>query len=264
MKNLFVYIRFEITAKTICVLSLLLFFSFSLNAKARDTSSIFVRPDLPREKRDALAQKLQTITGWNNLKFDDEGFLRLGISSSSSPSSGSSTAREFLLKAISDNNQMIIEDASNRKDVVFCQVVEGRWTNNVENKTPVYVIEIDFADFDRLIGDEKTLNAFNEGWGLLHEISHVVNNSVDAEHADELGECETLINKMRRECSLPERAEYFHSFCPGAVGSEFSARLVRLAFDFQQPNSKKKKRYWLIWDANLVGGLEKLQNMALR
>jgi hypothetical protein len=41
-------------------------------------------------------------------------------------------------------------------------------------------------------------------------------------------------------------------------------RFVRLAFEQQQPQAKKKKRYWVIWDANLVGGLEQNQVAALR
>lgn len=41
-------------------------------------------------------------------------------------------------------------------------------------------------------------------------------------------------------------------------------RLVRLAFEQQQTPASKKKRYWLVWDAELVGGLEPNQIAALR
>lgn len=258
MKNKIITNRFGILIKLICVLSFVALFSFPLNAKTTRTS-IVVNLELSTAKREVLTEKLSAITGWNNLKFDDNGFLRL---EDSAPLSGSATAREFLTKASVDEHLMVIEDASNRKDVVFCQVTKGRWINDYAKNEDVYVIRIDFADFDRVIGDKKVLASFNEGWGLLHEISHVVNDSADALHKDELGECEAFINVMRRECGLAERAQYFHSFYPGNAISEFSTRLVRLAFDLQK--AKKKKRYWLVWDANLVGGLDKLQNIAAR
>lgn len=241
-----------------CVLLFVAFFSLPLNAETKP-HSIVVRPEMSPIKRAVLVKKLQTITGWNNLNFDDEGFLHL---ENSAPLNGSATAREFLTKASTDKHLIVIEDASNRKDIVFCNVVEGRWVNDDVKKPVVYVIQIDFADFDCLIGDKKVLASFNEGWGLLHEISHVVNDSADAVHKNDLGECEAFINIMRRECGLAERAEYFHTFYPNNTISEFTTKLVRLAFDLQ--DTKKKKRYWLIWDANLVGGLEKLQNIAAR
>lgn len=258
MRSKIIICRFKILIKMVCLLLFLTLFSVSLNAETK-SQSIVVRPEMPLVQREVLVQKLQTITGWNDLKFDDEGFLRL---ENSRPSNGSATAREFLMKASTDEHLMVIEDASNRKDIVFCNVVEGRWVNERLNKPAVYVIQIDFADFDCLIGDKKALASFNEGWGLLHEISHVVNDSADAQHKDELGECEAFINVMRRECGLAERAEYFHTFYPNKALSEFSTKLVRLAFDMK--DAKKKKRYWLMWDANVVGGLEKSQNIAAR
>lgn len=260
MKNKTTAYNLAFVAKAICVLFFAAIFSSTLSA-GQKTSSIVVRPELSVEKRKVLEEKLQAITGLTSLKFDGEGFLHF---ENYSPSSGSQTAREFLIGASNDKRLMVIEDASNRKDVVFCQVVKGRWVSDAANKPDVFVIEIDFADFDRLIGDKQILLAFNEGWGLLHEISHVVNDSFDAKHKDELGECEVFINQMRRECGLAERAEYFHTFHPAAVRSDFSTRLVRIGFDWHRPNTNKKKRYWLTWDASLVGGLDASQNIAAR
>jgi hypothetical protein len=34
------------------------------------------------------------------------------------------------------------------------------------------------------------------------------------------------------------------------------SRLMRLAFDQELPTAIKKKRYWILWDANVVGGPE--------
>lgn len=67
---------------------------------------------------------------------------------------------------------------------------------------------------------------------------------------------------MRRELGLPERAEYFFTFFPHAEESGFSTRYVRLAFDQKNANSKKHRRYWLIWDATLVGGLNDPKQIA--
>ena len=151
---------------------------------------------------------------------------------------------------------MVLEDASNRADVVFCRVMEARWTKDPENKPPVYLILIDFADFSRVTGDRTALAAFNAGWGVLHEIDHVVHDSSDASRAGEAGECEDAINRMRRECGLAERADYHFSFIPGTNEGSLTMKLVRLAFQQRQPHTNKMKRYWLIWDANLVGGLK--------
>jgi hypothetical protein len=71
---------------------------------------------------------------------------------------------------------------------------------------------------------------------------------------------------MRRECDLPERADYFSTLSPLAVNTTFATRLVRLSFEEQKPRmaKSKKKRYWLLWDATVVGGLEQNQIAALR
>lgn len=127
----------------------------------------------------------------------------------------------------------------------------------------MFVVQIDFADFDHVVGDERALAAFNVGWGLLHELDHVVNDSADATSVGEAGACEAHINQMRRECNLPERADYFSTLSPLATDTSFMTRLVRLAFEEQASANNKKKRYWLIWDARVVGGLEQNQIAAL-
>ena len=83
-------------------------------------------------------------------------------------------------------------------------------------------------------------------------------------HDKGVGECEGLINEMRRECGLAERAEYFFRFFPGQENTEFTARFVRLAFDLQSSESNKKKRSWIMWDSTLVGGLDSSRQVASR
>jgi hypothetical protein len=158
----------------------------------------------------------------------------------------------------------VIEDASNQANVAFAQVVPGKWKTNARNSAPVFVIRIDFADFEHLVGDNQARDAFNVGWVFLHELDHVVNDTADASALDETGECEAHINQMRRECDLPERADYFSELSPLGNGNTFMTRLVRLAFEAQEPTSKKRKLYWLTWDANAVGGIELNQLAAAR
>ncbi|HEV2829063.1 MAG TPA: hypothetical protein VGW76_15815, partial [Pyrinomonadaceae bacterium] len=155
-------------------------------------------------------------------------------------------------------------DASNSADVAFGRVIPGRWKKASAANRPVFVVQIDFADFDRVIGDERVREAYNVGWGFLHELDHVVNDTVDATSAGETGECEAHLNQMRRECDLPERRDYYYTLSPLTADSTFMTRLVRLAFEEPNTARRKKKRYWLTWDATVVGGLEQNQVVALR
>jgi hypothetical protein len=222
---------------------------------------VVCREEVSPAHREQLAAKLRKITGLPDLKFANDGTLRIG---SNAITGGSESARELLANASNGRNAVVIEDASNRSDVAFCRVIPGKWKTNAASNPPVFVVQIDFADFDQLVGDERALDAFNVGWGLLHELDHIVNDSPDATSLGETGECEAHINQMRRECDLPERADYFSTLSPLATNSTFMTRLVRLAFEEQKPATNKRKRYWLIWDANAVGGLEQSQIAVLR
>lgn len=212
-------------------------------------------------RRIELAEKLRQITGWQSLSFDESGALHLGDEKAAG---GSETARELLRAAMSGRNMIVIEEASNRQDVVFCRVIEGRWKTDAAQMPPVFIVQIDFADFSRLMGDKVALDAFNVGWGVLHEFEHVVHDSVDAEKSGEVGECESFINRMRRECGLAERADYHFTLFPGITHSDFKTEFVRLAFDLARPGANRKERHWLIWDATLVGGLEAQKSLLAR
>lgn len=227
---------------------------------ASPVSNILCRPDLSLAHRQELAAKLSLITG-SHLSFDQEGALR---AQEETFSGGSQTARELLTAALSGDKLIVLEDASHRADVVFCRVVEGRWRTEAASKLPVFIVLIDFADFSQVTGDRAALAAFHVGWGVLHEFDHVVHDSLDAGSLGETGECEELINRMRRECGLAERAEYFFTLLPGMERSTFSTKLVRLAFDQPQPATNKKKRYWLVWDARTVGGWPDHRQLAVK
>ena len=216
---------------------------------AESSKKVLCHKSLAKSRRDQLAKNFQRITGWKDINFDDRGSL----SFSGEPVGGSVLARDILIKAVSGPEYFILEDASRRADVVFCRIVPGKWMDGNQN-VPVSVILIDFADFDQVIGDESALAAFNVGWAVLHEIVHGVKNLDDPETDGQIGDCEKLINQMRRECGLAERAEYFYKMHPGATESESAAKYVRLPFDQKSPSTNKTKRYWIVWDAAIVGG----------
>ena len=246
-------------AKTGCLIGLLLLFCPAQFGSENARSKIVCREQLSIARRNELASRLRRITGWPALKFDETGAL---IPGEAEPVGGSSKARDLIARAMSGARILILEDASNRTDVIFARVVEGFWKKDPFSKPPVYVVLIDFADFDHLMGDLRALNAFDVGWGVLHEIDHVVHDSVDSEKSGEAGECEEHINEMRRECNLPQRTDYFFTFFPHADESAFVTKLVRLAFDQEDTATSKRHRYWLIWDATQVGGLNQSKQIA--
>ncbi|HVG38993.1 MAG TPA: hypothetical protein VM870_06895 [Pyrinomonadaceae bacterium] len=216
------------------------------------STNVVCRAGLSVSRRQLLTDDLRQITGWANLHFDEQGGLHRG---NAAAAGGSAAARELLGSAIAGDRVIVIEDASDRDDVVFCRVVPAAWKRPKVNAPRAYVVLIDFADFSHVIGDSAARAAFNPGWSVLHEIAHAVHDVNDAEKAgDELGDCERLINAMRQECGLAERAEYWYRIYPNMESSAFPGRFVRLAFVRQPPNENKKQRYWLMWDANLVGG----------
>jgi len=210
-------------------------------------------------RRDELARKLRQITGWPNLTFDLNGQLRLGTES---PIAGSKSARDLIARVVHGQEVVVVEDVSGSSEVAFCRVVPGAWKDSNSSAPPAHVVQIDFTDFEHVVGDREALRAFDVGWGFLHELDHIANDSADAVSQAHAGECESHINQMRRECSVPQRADYFFTFLPVPVDSVFVSRLVRMAFEQEPTQARKKKRYWLVWDATLVGGLNDRKEIA--
>jgi hypothetical protein len=209
-------------------------------------SRVMLKPDVSRAHREELVERLRAITGFATLRFDSDGSLRFDRDLLTR---GSESARLLLGDAIAGTNLIVLEDASSRADVAFCRVVRGRWTRTETAKPPAYVVLIDFTDFHRISGDAEARAAFDVGWGVLHEIDHVVKNSEDAPNPNALGECEDHINQMRAEVGLPVRVDYFFSPAYLKADANFNSRYVRLSF------ARQTKRYWIVWDALTVGGL---------
>ena len=224
-------------------------------------ANVLLRDNVSHAHRDQLIDKLRKITGWPKLSFASGGALTID---NTEPWKGSKSARALLAKAIDGNNVIVLEDASSRPDVAFCRVVPGRWTNADSARLPAYVVLIDFTDFEQIVGDDAARESFDVGWGVLHELDHVVSDSEDRDDADELGECESHINKMRDELGLPLRASYFFTISNLKTDPNVTTRFVRLRFEQKDPSSRRLKRYWLTWDFAAVGGLSSPLNRLAR
>ena len=220
---------------------------------------VVVREEMNVAHRAALLEKLSLITGLRHMSFDNDGSLLLGALEGR----GSTSARELLIRAVAGNKFIVIEDATNRADIAFCRVVPGKIVGNTASTLPIYVILIDFADFKHVTGDARARASFDVGWGLLHELDHVVSESEDSTSQSAMGECEEHINQMRRELGLPIRSSYFFNALSSRTDPNFITRLVRLGFIETDTSGTKTKRYWLIWDARLVGGIDDRSETAL-
>ena len=243
-----------------CLVTISLLVYSSTLAAGQGRSNVVCGEEFSSKRRNELETKLRKITGWSDLSFDLKGALRGG---SREPVGGSASARALVAQAIAGPAVVLLEDASKRSDVAFCQVLISQGKGIQEAGNPLsHVVLIDFEDFEHVMGDERALDAFDIGWGFLHELDHIVNDSDDPTFRNETGECETNINQMRRECNLPQRTSYFYTLLPLTTDKAFMTRLVCLAFDQEQTASSKKKRYWVVWDANVVGGLDEQKQIA--
>lgn len=233
-----------------CKLVIVLIVS-SIPVFASTTDRMVIRDNISPVQREDLARRLRLITGWTNLSFNEEGALRTG----GQLSGGSQSARDLLNNAFSGSRTILFEDASGRKDVVFCRVVLAKPEEDSSEEEVVHLVQIDFSDFQQVTGDKRARAAFNVGWAVLHEIDHVVSDSSDPQQDSSAGDCEDHINKMRRELGLPVRSNYFFTFLPIKNDSNLVSRFVRLGFDDENGSASKRRRYWLVWDAAVVGGL---------
>jgi hypothetical protein len=231
----------------LCCLSL----CSSAKASSNSTSHILVRENVSVARRNELLLTLTRITGLVDLSFERSGALQLG---SREALRGSTSARELLAAATFGEKVIVIEDASSRSDIAFCKVVPGKWLPSASDKLPAYVVLLDFTDFEKITGDEKARAAFDVGWGFLHELDHVVNDSDDTDVLGVAGDCEDHINKMRQELDLPVRTNYFFVAASFRSDPNFPSRFVSLSFEHRDRLTQKTRQYRLTWDSTLVGG----------
>jgi hypothetical protein len=135
----------------------------------------------------------------------------------------------------------IIEDYSNSDAIHFGQLDEGTNFADLRQQQSVQLmiwrVRIDFVDFQRVEASPPVRAAFDEGFTLLHELLHGLGYR-DAQSVMAVGECEELLNLMRAELELPERARYFGE----AVELTPTVKTIRLRFRRRVTGRKAKWR----------------------
>ncbi len=207
----------------------------------------------PKELELTLAQ-LRGKTGFKRIRFDDDGFLT--IDDRSEIEGGSAMARELLLAAIDGKKSITLQSRDRSPEVVFARVAEAVNYENLlsDSRIEMAPIEIDFADFSHLRGERKALEAFDLGFAILHELCHAALELRDpSAGAHTAGDCESTVNRIRRELGMPERRRYaadVYRWTPFSYGPE--ARIAELIFAQTEPGAKTKKLI-LRWDVKDVG-----------
>ncbi|HEY6402725.1 MAG TPA: hypothetical protein VI479_15015 [Blastocatellia bacterium] len=219
---------------------------------------------LSAKQLDAVLTSLRDKTGLLEMRFDEEGFLALGDRAKFS--GGSDTARALLYAATSMSSAVELESHMYSSRVAFaritCSTVYLHYPSGV--KIDVFPLEIDFSDFSKLRGARQAIAAFDLGFVILHELAHTAFSLTDA--ADDplvpgasggLGDCETMINRIRRELNLPERQTYIaQTYTAQALGSgRSSTRLAELVFarKVEKQGRMQIEKFNLNWDASAVG-----------
>ena len=197
-------IRFCALAITFAVISTAAF----ANDPLRYHSGIRNSPTRGLEKKQlqAVIKSLKLKTGWTDLYFDTDGFLQIG--DETRYEGGSAVARELLSAVIAGDDAYDLEQHDRSRIIAFARLGSPISYQSLRSRNQIEVlpVEIDFADFDRLRGEGVVIASFDLGMVLLHEFAHGILGLRDTSTpGDALGDCETHINKIRRELNLPER-----------------------------------------------------------
>ncbi len=207
-----------------------------------------------------LAQ-LRHKTGFVSLRFDEAGFLT--IEDRSQISGGSQAARELLLAAIDGTQSILLQSHNRSPRVAFARASEGAKYTSWQSTALIeaYLLEIDFIDFKKLRGHRKAIEAFDPGFVILHELCHIVLSLHDpSEKVGEAGDCETYVNRIRRELGIPERQQYAATASLKNLSLSIpTAKVATLAFAQAQTGSDsqertKAKKYFAWWVSQDVGG----------
>ncbi len=204
--------------------------------------------------------QLRHKTGFVSLRFDEAGFMT--VDDRSQIIGGSQAARELLLAAIDGTKSIVLQSHNRSPKVVFGRVRQGsRYTSSQSDvKMDSELIEIDFIDFKKLRGHRKAIEAFDPGFVILHELCHAALNLHDPlEKADAAGDCETYVNRIRRELGIPERQQYAATVSMKHLSlSAPNAIVSKLIFAQIQPGDEpgertKTKRFFTWWNSQEVG-----------
>lgn len=213
---------------------------------------------LNAKQLDAVLTSLRDKTGLLEIRFDENGFLTLGDQTKFN--GGSATARELLNATAPMAHAVDLESHMHSSKVAFARLAEPvayqHYTSGA--KIDVIPLEIDFSDFSKLRGDRRALAAFDLGFVILHELGHAALGLRDAAgDPRSLGECEALINLIRRELNLPERQTYVAQTHTAPIfnPTRVSPRLAELVFALkvEKQGRMQIEKFNLRWEAFIVG-----------
>lgn len=184
------------------------------------------------ECQQKLLVSLRRITGLQQIEFDNEG--RLVVCDWTAYVAGSAAARAVLFRALNHDSVYLIEDHTGSPAVTFGQLDAGLIYERPEQnlRLKVWRVRLDPADFKRIEAPAVVLAAFDVGFAFLHELLHGLGYE-DANELYEVGACEEVMNEVRDELGLPQRAQYFGHVLP-ITNQVFT---VRLAFRDPLPPS---------------------------
>lgn len=201
-----------------------------------------------------LQESLRQKSGFVELEFDRQGALALG--NRQNIAGGSATARALLQAAVDSANLFELESHDRSPEIAFARIVgaANRQPDPTSVRTTFYLLQLDFADFDRLSGARKAKASFDIGIALLHELAHGVLKLQDPPgNTDEIGVCDAHINKMRRELRLPERLYYHPGISVTRLAGAKGIVQARLVFvERVTVNAKPSVQYSLSWLASQV------------
>jgi hypothetical protein len=204
----------------------------------------------------AVAASLRAKTGFVELRFDEDGFLTLG--DRARVAGGSAAARDLVVAAVDGVRAFVLEDHHSSPQVSFAKLAAAVVYQNMRTgqRMETRSLLLDFDDFKSLQGEKDVLAAFDVGFVVLHELAHGALNLSDAARPeDEPGDCETYINRVRRDLDLPERLRYTARHNVVSVGPELRERRAELFFARTvRKDGKSKVEYrYLSWRLAAVG-----------
>jgi hypothetical protein len=207
-----------------------------------------------RKVLDGLRHK----TGFLEMRFDESGLLTLGDRTRFV--GGSATARELLIATVDGRVAIELEVHDYSPHIAFAHITAGTVYANFQTKARIEArqMQLDFSDFAELRGEPEVIAAFDLGFAVLHELAHGVLGLRDAVgETKELGACDELINRMRRELNLPERQGYSartQAVLASPVGATRRAELV-FTRKRTKSNQAKTEQLYLRWEANRVASM---------
>ena len=191
---------------------------------------------------DKLTYSLRSISGYQDLTFDERGYLVLG----NRVSGGAELARLLLRTAVASSEVFEIESIEGSDTVAFGAFISTQFNSTEKGAVAFNRIQLDFKDFAELRGEASLIESFDPGFVFLHELAHGVWELPD-EGRNGLGECEAFINQIRRQLGLPERLRYHYQVRGQANGGELGEMMF-----VAQDTDGRRRALKLIWDNRVV------------